>query len=215
MNSAAKIYVVRHGQSGFNAGMSMTNYDSSLTSIGKKQARKIANEFRNVEFTAIFSSGLKRSFETAEIINEGRSLHVTKEPSTNERSIYIYAQNIGIEDSELEEKLANKFKDIEESKKMDFKYTNDMESAREGAIRLLNLIKKASRKHKSKNILIVSHGNLMRSLLTYLGFASYDELPTGSIENVGYFILESLNYEKFKVTKTSKIYKKQNSIRIW
>ena len=91
-------------------------------------------------------------------------------------------------------------------------FTSNMESAEEGALRLFKFILGAEAKYHGKTILIVSHGNIMRSLLTYLGWVKYNELPSGSIKNTGYFILQG-DGNSFKVTQTSGINRQTGKFR--
>lgn len=210
-----RIYVVRHAQSGFNAGKDIREYDSRLTDLGIKQAKERASELKDANFEAYYSSAMQRTIETADIIKGDSNLSIQTDPTTNERSIYIYASKIGTEVAVLEEELANEMKDLTDEEKMNHRHSSEMESAVEGAKRLLAQIKEAAKDHPGKNILIASHGNLMRSLLTYLGFAKYDDLPVGAVENTGYFVLETSDGENFKITKTHKINKQSGKVRYW
>jgi phosphoserine phosphatase len=210
-----RIYVVRHAQSGFNAGMDIREYDSHLTELGIEQAKERAEEFKDIEFAGYYTSTLHRTIETADIIKGESNLSIHTDPTTVERSIYLYAQKLGTEVADLEEILVNEMKDMSDEEKMNYMHSPQMETAKEGAKRLLAQIKETVKEHKGKNILIVSHGNLMRSLLTYLGFAKYDDLPVGSIENTGYFILETADGENFEVIKTYKVNVQPGKQRYW
>ncbi len=216
MNNPAKIYIVRHAQSGFNVGLDRADMDlnSGLTELGIEQAREIAEKFKSIDFVAIFSSGLNRSKQTAQIIKENRSLDIQEDSSTNERSFYRYAKQIKREVVDLEEEMMNEIIKLDEKDKMKYKHTSEMESAEESAIRLLDFLKNLGRKYVSKNVLVVSHSNLMRSVLTFLGYTKYDELPTGSVKNTGYFVLET-DGKEFKVIKTDQIYVQEGKIRVW
>ena len=213
-NKPTTIYVVRHAQSGFNVGMDMKDYDSALTEIGKQQTKQLSDELKVIDFAVIYSSGLKRSKETAEILSNDRNLEVHIDDSTNERSVYIYAEKIGIEYADLEERITNEMKDLSGDQKMKFKYTPEMESAEEGAKRLENLFKKIANTHVGKTVLVISHGNLMRSFLTYIEYCEYDDLPTGAVKNTSYFILKT-DGEKFDLKETHGIEKQKGKIRIW
>jgi len=215
MNNPTKIYVVRHAQSGFNAGVDHREHDSHLTQLGIEQAKKRAEDLKNINFSGYYTSTLVRTIETADIIKGDIDLPIQTDPTTRERSIYIYAEKLGTEVAELEERIANEMKDLSDEEKMKYIHSPEMESAHEGAKRLLAQIKEVAKEHKGKNILIVSHGTLMRSALTYLGFAKYDELPVSSVENTGYFILKTSDAENFEVTKTFNINMQKGKLRFW
>jgi broad specificity phosphatase PhoE len=60
--------------------------------------------------------------------------------------------------------------------------------------------------------MVVCHGNIMRCLLSHLGFAKFDELTRKSVENTAYFVLESDGIDFF-IKETSGIKKMQGEIR--
>ena len=70
--SSVNIYLVRHGQTVFNAkGIVQGAADAPLTQMGIDQAINLGKAIRDKEFDAIYSSDLRRAFETAlYIINE-------------------------------------------------------------------------------------------------------------------------------------------------
>ena len=214
MNNPTRIYVVRHAQSRFNAGVDTQDLNASLTNLGIEQAKKIAQEFKDINFVAIFASSLNRSKETADIIKNGRDLPIVTNGTTNERSFYQYSRKIKREEVELEEEMMNEIIKLPEKSKMGYKHSPEMESAEEGAIRLLNLLREISKDFRGKNVLVASHGNLMRSILTFLGYAKYDELPTGSVKNTAYFVLET-DGQNFNVVETHNIEKQKGVIRVW
>ena len=214
MSNPARIYVVRHGQSTFNTGQTREDLDSKLTELGKKQSENLGMKFKNIDFAAIFSSELVRTKETAEIINQDRNLEVQENKGINERGFYRYAMHVKREEVDLEEEIMNEMLILNEEKKMKYKHTPDMESAEEGAKRLLNFLQEMGRKYRNKNVLVISHTNLMRSVLTFLEYAKYDELPAGSVKNTGYFVLET-DGEDFSVVETHDIEKQKDAIRIW
>ena len=65
------------------------------------------------------------------------------------------------------------------------------ESNTEIATRFITFLREIAATYLGKNVLIVCHGSIMRATLMRLGFATYDTLPSGNIENTGYFVLES------------------------
>jgi broad specificity phosphatase PhoE len=68
-----KIYLARHGQDEDNAEGILNGYrDRSLTELGIKQAQDIANKIKNadIKFDVIYSSPLKRTLQTANIITD-------------------------------------------------------------------------------------------------------------------------------------------------
>jgi len=73
-----KLYLIRHAQSEANAkGIKQgQEINSSLTKLGKSQAKKVANRLKYEEIDLIYSSDLKRAKETAKEINRFHNLDI-------------------------------------------------------------------------------------------------------------------------------------------
>ena len=70
------VYLIRHGESIANAAgiYQGQTYDTPLTLAGRKQAQVLAKVTADLQATAIFTSPLKRTRETAGIINRALGL---------------------------------------------------------------------------------------------------------------------------------------------
>ncbi len=68
--SSNTLYLVRHGENPANLTREFSHrlVDYSLTPRGVEQARETAEHFAHLPITAVYSSPLKRAYETAEII---------------------------------------------------------------------------------------------------------------------------------------------------
>ena len=76
-NNLCTLYLVRHGETEWNVkGITQGQTNSSLTENGKQQALNTANDLKNINFDAIFSSDLTRTQDTAEIIKLDRDIMV-------------------------------------------------------------------------------------------------------------------------------------------
>lgn len=88
MAEPARLYYLRHGQTTWNAdgnryaGAS----DVPLTEIGIEQARQGAALIRDIEFDAVFCSGMSRALETAKLALDGRDVPIVQDPRLNEMS---------------------------------------------------------------------------------------------------------------------------------
>ncbi len=67
-----KIYFARHGRTNYN-DLHLCNADPAtdvhLTSVGIKQAKALADEFKKTSIERIYVSQLRRTMQTAEIVN--------------------------------------------------------------------------------------------------------------------------------------------------
>jgi len=68
-----EIYVVRHGETDTNhlGRINGSATDLPLNDIGIKQAESLRDNIDISSFDAIYTSPLKRSYQTADIINQG------------------------------------------------------------------------------------------------------------------------------------------------
>ena len=65
------IYLLRHGQTNFNIdGKYQGTIDKEINDFGRQQAELLGNRLRRYNIDVIYSSGLKRVVQTAEIINK-------------------------------------------------------------------------------------------------------------------------------------------------
>jgi broad specificity phosphatase PhoE len=191
-NQQAVIYIVRHGETEYNVqDIVQSQVDSSLTLKGQQQVRETAEILKNIRFDAIFSSDLGRAVQTAEVINLERKLAINTSRLLREKDFGIY-DNIPAQ--VFREKIKHqleKLKTLTEREKRRYKYHETWENEEEAATRMLIFLREVAVAYVGKTVLVVSHGSIVRSLLMHLGFATYDELPPGSVENAGFVVLQS------------------------
>jgi broad specificity phosphatase PhoE len=188
------IYVVRHGESESNVfahenpdkpASQFGEYGSSLTQKGRNQAQKVAHQLRTTVFADIFSSDLARAKETAEIIARERDLEVITDKTIRER---FFGEHMSkTQKQEIEKALDT----LNEQEKFAFKYFPNGESGYDVVKRFKKFLESIIPVYSNKNILIVSHSYVMRSFLIHEGYATYNEIPSGSIKNGGYFVVET------------------------
>lgn len=68
----AKIYLIRHAESLANTQgrYQGQTYDTPLSILGKQQAKVLGQKLQGIHFDAIFSSPLKRTIETAQVLGK-------------------------------------------------------------------------------------------------------------------------------------------------
>ncbi len=140
------IYIVRHGQTDWNLkGIYQGRIDISLNKTGIEQAKKIKKKLEGIKFDKVFSSPLKRAYETAQIICDN---HIIKDKRIIERS-----------NGELEGKFKLEYKDA-----VDFNDPNETRFGIENITDFRNRIKDffddIVENYKGKNILIVTHAGI-------------------------------------------------------
>ena len=86
-DNCMKIYLVRHCLTNYNEKQlcnSDPSVDVHLTATGIAQAHRLADKLKDVNFDHIFVSELKRTRQTAEIINKSHNLNLEIDPRLND-----------------------------------------------------------------------------------------------------------------------------------
>lgn len=82
-----KVYLARHGQTNYNV-LDICNYEPSvdvhLTEHGLEQIAELADRLRDAEFTHAFVSELRRTQQTADIINKTHQVPVSIDSRLND-----------------------------------------------------------------------------------------------------------------------------------
>lgn len=80
-----ELYIFRHGRTVWNAaGKIQGSTDIELTEEGRQMAEETAKNIKNIHFDAIYSSPLKRAYETACILKGNRQMEVVKDDRLRE-----------------------------------------------------------------------------------------------------------------------------------
>lgn len=99
----ATLYLVRHGETTFNAeGRIQGHLDAPLSELGLRQARMIARRLEGETFSAVYSSDLVRARVTAEIIANTHGIPVHTTPLLREAYLGVVQ---GLTRAEVEERF--------------------------------------------------------------------------------------------------------------
>lgn len=158
----SKLILIRHTEVEFSSDKYLGRNDVSLSEKGREHAESIVNKLKKENIDVIYSSGLKRSIQTADIIASGLGVSVKENiPELNELDFGVIE---GLTRNEAEEKYPDLMKK-RDTDLMNFKIPEG-ESPVDGLKRALPAIKNVVSENQGKNILIVLHGLLMRTLLS-------------------------------------------------
>ena len=195
-----KLYFIRHGRQ--NSGL--CNVDVPLAEEGKRQAELVANRLKLYNIEKLYCSHLIRARETAEIIGKALGLEANIEEDFREIS---FGDMEGLDGAQLKERFAEF---LEERKKAKEDLPNPGgESGGDVFNRAMPLIRRIIEEAKldnKKNIAIVSHGGLIRSVVAGVLEAPFakklcigKDLENCSITEINYdeetgnFIVERVN----------------------
>lgn len=167
------IYFVRHGQTDLNKKKIFQGHiDEPLNELGVLQAINVSIELQKEKFDYIFSSPLKRAYQTAEAINKFHNINIIKDVRLSETNLgKMQGQPYN------EENIDNYFKDPK-------KY--DGEGFEDVYIRVKEFLEDI-KDLKGKNILIVSHSGVNMFVNFYMKNRNIkkDEVEHIPFENCG------------------------------
>lgn len=150
------LYIVRHGQTEANAKHLFNGINElDLTKKGVEQAEELVFTIKNIDIDYIFCSPLKRAIHTASILNINNK-QIYKDERLIERDCGIYTLKPidSIKDkSALYEINKNKYREFESFQSI--------------INRVNSFISELKDKYFDKNILIITHGDVI------LGFQEY------------------------------------------
>lgn len=176
----AKLVLVRHGQSEWNAKGLWTGWtDIPLSEKGKKEAAHTAHVLSGIKFDIAFTSALKRAQQTLEIIL--KELHqdeipVIKSSQLNERD---YGEYTGVNKWKVEKKIGEaEFNKLRRS--WDYPIPKG-ESLKQVSERVFSYYKHEILPHllKHQTVLVAAHGNSIRALMKHL-----DNIPNEKISEI-------------------------------
>lgn len=180
------IYLIRHGETSWNEKKIVQGQsDIPLNKKGEIQAEQLRKEFKKVHFDAVFSSDLIRAKRTAEIIILEKKLAVTTTNALRER---LFGRFEGKHIAKLRKTFGELMLISEEKQKK--LALNDLENDEQLVSRLIPFMREVAVAYQGKNVLMVSHGGLLRGFLSHINFKipEYSKRP---MKNAGYLILES------------------------
>ncbi|MEI7542705.1 MAG: histidine phosphatase family protein [bacterium] len=155
------IYLVRHGETDWNNKFLFQGHtDVPLNKTGLLQARAIGKELKYRKIDAIVSSDLKRAYQTANEIKKATGIksRIYKMKQLRER-------NYG----NLEGTTYDRYH------KQNKSFTGEKDAA--FFIRLNKAFKQIVKKFKGKDVVLVSHGGVVRQLVSYvIGLKDYKRL---------------------------------------
>ena len=182
-----KLYLIRHGQTEHNANeIIQGQIDSPLTRLGQEQVELTAEKLKDINFTACYHSPLGRTTSTAREILQYH--HIPVYPRDGLMEINMGRLEGAINDHRIHGE------EFENFAVYPHKYTTPVpegETYKSLTNRVYNCIREIAEKYRQdENILIVTHGGPLRSLLNPLiskplsGFWFDPDIPPASISIV-------------------------------
>ena len=159
-----KLFLVRHAESEWNpVGRYQGLLDPELSERGRIQAKLLASAFEKEKIDVIYSSPLKRTYQTAVEIASKHNLEVIKEKRIIEIDHGVWS---GMLVDEVKEKYPEDFRRwLEEPHKVKFEGGESLEEVHERVREFLKFVKE---NHQNQTVVAVSHTVPIRAMLCAL-----------------------------------------------
>lgn len=175
------LYIIRHGKTKWNTENRLQGRtDIPLNEEGRQMAEKAAREYADVHFDICFSSPLKRAYETAKILLDGRDVPIVTDDRLMEMCFGVYEgrQNY-FEDEGLEINLLFKHPEeyivpVQGGESLEALYKRTGEFLTEKVNPLLEA---------SRDVLIVGHGAMNSSIVCQIQNIPVEKFWSAGIEN--------------------------------
>lgn len=155
------LILIRHGETPYNRDKRYQGHkDTPLTRKGGRQTKEIASRLRNEPLDAIYSSDLKRTRYTAEVINGYHSLKINILPQLRE-------VDFGDWEGKTHDEIQREWKGLlnERNNKPSKIEIPGGESIKDLAKRVRTTVKKILSDHPDQRIAIITHGGPIRIIL--------------------------------------------------
>ncbi len=156
-----RLYITRHGETEWNVEGRMQGWmNSELTEKGIKNAEALGKQLESTEFKVIYSSTSERAVHTAELIRGSRRISIITDENLREI-------NLG----ELEGKLKDEYTDSDRQQLDTFWNRPHQYKALSGEdfyqvrVRIEAVLKKIISENKDSNIIIVTHGGIVKTMM--------------------------------------------------
>ena len=164
-----RLLLVRHGETDWNLGNRFQGHaDPPLNETGRAQARELAAALADRSFDAVYSSPLRRAFETAEIIAAPHGLQPVPDPGLREVDVGEWQ---GITREEVERRFPEQYR-----RWLGFgQGWDEGETYDEMGRRVVATLLEIARKHGGETVLCVTHGGPIRAALASANEISHAE----------------------------------------
>ena len=197
MSESKIIYIIRHGETDFNklGIVQGSGVDKELNDLGKLQAQRFFEYYKNIQFDHIYTSSLIRTQQSVLPFIE-RGQKYTKMPELNEISWGIFeGKQQSAEERAVYWEVVNAWKAGNYAARI-----ANGESARDMQNRQIPGIQKFMANTHVKCILICMHGRAMKSFLCTLLNEPLSKMEEFEHSNLGLYLLEK-NENGFKLLK--------------
>lgn len=158
-----RILLARHGETVFNVeGRWQGQSDSKLTKRGVAQAEQLGLALRSEPISAVYSSDLGRSMETARRVAEGHGLEITADPRLREIDVGEWT---GLTRPEIEQRYPAEFEGW--AKRPSAIVLPSGERLAAAQARALEFFAAAMPRHAGETVVVITHGAIGQAILVH------------------------------------------------
>lgn len=169
-----RLLVVRHGRTDWNDLKKVQGLaDIELNETGKMQAKEVGKSLENEKIDLIICSPLKRTRQTANIINEGKNIDIIYDERIKERD---FGEFEGLNRKEFDYLGYWTYS-------KNYKYEN-AENIQVFFKRIFDFLNDIKEKYKDKTVLLVIHGGVSVAINAYFeGLPKENEPTKNALQN--------------------------------
>lgn len=157
--------MIRHAQSVGNRDEWFQGHkDSPLTPEGHDEARRLADRLRPLEFDAVYSSDLRRAYETAQYVGHALNLDICEDERLREVKLGRWE---GLSAADIAEKYPDEWAEYCDRYDPTFRRGGG-ESYADGQERIVPALNEIAERHAGGCVVVVSHGGITRSYLSHI-----------------------------------------------
>ena len=189
---SCKVYLIRHGETSWNSLMKFQGQtDIPLSDQGRRQAELLSRRLAGEKFTACYASDLVRAYETAKIVAARHTLAVQKIPSLRELNFGVWE---GLTAADIKKSYREEVKQWWKSP-----LTTRIpggETLAEMVTRAMAALKTIVGSHREGNVLVVSHGGAIRSIIGSVLGMDLNQYWRLKLDNASLNIVDFPEWEK-------------------
>lgn len=180
-----KLYILRHAESQWNPiGRYQGLLDPELSDIGKEQAKRLGEYFRDIPIDVIYSSPLKRTMQTAIEVARAKGLEVLQEKRLIEIDHGVWS---GLLVDEVQSRFPEQFRQwLEEPHSVHFE---GGESLQEVFGRVKDFLEDIREKHWGQVVAVVSHTVPIRAMYCALLKVDLSKFWSFGCDNASYSLI--------------------------
>ena len=201
-----ELYIFRHGKTVWNAaGKIQGSTDIELTDEGRQMAVETAENIKDIHFDAIYSSPLKRAYETACLLKGSRPLEVIKDDRLRELNFGVLE---GTNFMNIREGGSDSRYSVFFTRPDLYERPENGESLEELCARGKDFLEMLKSKHDdTARVMIVAHGAMNKALLKNIRGLEMKNLWYGRLQqNCAATIVRLNGDESFELIDESRIF---------